>query len=191
MARFKRLTYALRAIQSPTFTTGGTPAQPPAGSVLENFKRFYAKEVVPSYPRAADSLPGSLDDVNVHPFAAAYDAATGILVPLSARAQTNFAASGITATDLGHDSTNDASPRRGFQPARAVVSVVDPAATETTETSQITGVRYKTKKPDSYTFPFGQQNATTNTREKDAQDAIRTAVSAAANRSVSFRSEKW
>jgi len=191
MARFKRLKYALRAIQSPTFTGSGTPAQPPPGSVLENFKRFYAREVIPSYPIDTNDNLRTKSTVNVHPFAYTYAPETGIVVPYADRAAGSAAVAAAGTANLGHDGDNAGTPRRGFQPAKAVVSIVDPAATATTPTSQITGIKYKKRSKDSFTLPFGQSNATTRTREKEVQDAIRASVVATANRAVSFRSEKW
>lgn len=109
-----------------------------------------------------------------------------IQVSYSGRSGGNLTGAGVSAALLGHQAATDAEFVAGFQAAKATVFVG--TGTGAQATSKITGLPYKKRAGESYTFPFGKTTATDG--EFERQSAIFTAVEGNVNRSVTFRAEK-
>lgn len=183
--RFSRLKYALTTLRTPN-STGETP-DAPAGTVAKNFQDFAGGKTKLTYPRAEGSKPGEILTVSVLPFY--YAGATGreTLVAQSKRADDQATMDGVqTACNQIAADLETHSRLADFIPAKATVFDFD--STSTTETSQITGLRYEKRGGASYTFPYGA--SATETAERNVRQDIITAVNAIGTASVSFTSEK-
>lgn len=183
--RFNRLKYGLTMLRTPN-ATGATP-DAPTGSVAAEFQDFISKKKVLSYPRAEASKPGEILTVSVLPFYYAGAAGRETLVAQSKRADDQATMDGVQSAcnQLAPD-LDTHSKLADFIPAKATVFDYD--ATSTTETSQITGLRYEKRTGASYTFPYGA--SATETAERNVRQDILTAVQAIGTASVSFTSEK-
>lgn len=184
--RYKILNGALKYLA----TSDGQPnPQAPAGTPLRSYQEVRSNERNVSYTRDADSLPEELIDVAINPLGLDFDPANKYIVPISKRSN-DFAglSSARTAGNLITTVPAEAKVVKGFEPAKAVVSVPDTTGTPTTETSQITGLRYVKQPKASYTFPFGIGSATDRTASVRA--AILAALPTNGNYSVSWKPEK-
>lgn len=185
--RFSRLRYAINSLKTATST--GVPSLP-AGSPLDNFQKYVAGDVEPTYVREPGSLPGAFLNVNIQPFGYLLDPNNFFIVPFSKRV--NDASSMSTVIPVCNH--NDALTGTGilaeeFEPAKAIVTQTT-GTTQETETSQITGKEYRFKAKSSYTIPYGKKTGVL--LEKEVRDAIVTAVNAISSGvfSVNFKSEK-
>jgi hypothetical protein len=184
--RFSRLNYALTTLRTPT-GTGITP-DAPTGTIAKKYQDFKAGKVALSYPRNEDSKPEQLLQVSVLPFFFGGADGTEAIVKMSKRADDNETLSGVqSACNQIAVNLDTHAKLANFRPAKA--TVFDFGSTETTETSQITGVQYKKKTGKSYTFPYGA-SATEKAEGKVRKD-IAVAVKALTTASVSFSSEKY
>lgn len=153
----KVLDGALRYIQN---AAGNSNNQPPVGSVLENYKQYVSRENIPTYTRAASSLPDELNLVAVNPFYSDLGTAdeNKIAVKVSKRAIAAPVVEPIQAACNIEVSLPAGVVRNtGFTPAKVTVRNPGETPTSTTETSQITGIVYKKLDAPSYTFPYGQK----------------------------------
>ena len=186
--RFSRLNYALKSIQPPNATNGTNT--PPDGSVLKNFADYKSGAKQPNYVRAPESLPGTLLEVAIKPFAFPAAGTVNYIVDLSERAST---ATGIAAVLAAGNAVTTipagAVKASGFIPAKAVIFA--PAGTQdnTEIPSQITGILYNPREGQSYTVPYG--TAATNGSESEVRAAMITAATPITNATISFRSERF
>ena len=184
--RFKVLRGAINYLK----TSDDAPnPQAPSGTPLRAFQEVISGERNLSYDRRTDSLPEELLNAAVNPFGVDFDAANKYIVPLSKRVS-DF--SGISAArNAGNLLTTlpaEAQVVKGFEPAKAVVSVPDSSLDDNNALSQITNTRYKKKGARNYTFPIGAGSA--SDRVKGVQAGILAALPTGGNYSVSFKPEK-
>lgn len=167
MKRFSRLDHALKLLRNPANVNdpNAVTPDPPANSALAKYANFAAGKVHINIVRDAGSLPGELIQFGIQPFGYASIDANKTMVVGSKRANQGIS----TYFDLGilnHLVGGGGQIRVGFQPARAIVLDVTSQST-TSETSKITGIKYKKKAAKSLTYPFG---AGTGTDEKFEMD---------------------
>ncbi|MBW4556411.1 MAG: hypothetical protein KME59_10805 [Trichormus sp. ATA11-4-KO1] len=186
--RFNNLDAALKYLRAPGATADDLAPDAPAGSQLKKYQDFKAGKVNIDYPRAASSLPGSLDDVALKPFALPSADTTEYIVGVSTRSKGNLGTVGLSLTTLNlSDTLTNAARVIGFTPARAVVSDIT-GTTASTKTSKLTGRPYKSKTTVTYTFPFGSK-ATNGTYSEVKADIIAGVDASAGTKSVSFKPE--
>lgn len=184
--RFSRLDYALALLRNPTATSTPAP-EPPAGSALHNYYEYATRAKKITINRSSDSLPETYVDVTLQPFGLPVNVANEYKVDISQRVADNLANVGNAALYHHKAVTETHKYRLGFIPAKAIVNNV--GTTTTTPTSQITGLRYKTKGGKSYTIPFGAATAT-EAFEVVVQSAIAAGIAALADKhTVSFTPE--
>lgn len=183
--RFRTLRNALTYLQSTT--AEGTPVAAPAGSQLKEFQDWYSKQRVITYTRDAASKPGQLDEVAIKPFGVLSTSTTMALVDYSKRAKDGVSTAGVTAALKHAANTTGASKIIGFEPARAVITVVGTGNGTPTD-SKITGRKYNKKSNNSYTYPFGQGTAAADASYESRRLDFLTAV-ANSTKTVSFRPE--
>lgn len=180
--RFSRYKFALKA-------AGGSAAE---GSALAKFKDYAEGRVVPEYERDPNSNPGKEIPIYVIPFGEVGD--VYYLIGISNRSNNQIAIAG-GATALKTETVEslpdeaDTAQSNKFTSAAAVVFVG--TGTGTATPSQITGVRYKPRLGNSYTFPFGKGAGATGAAAtfKGRATVIQETVLATPGRSVSFRPE--
>lgn len=188
--RFNNLDAALKLLRNPTASPDDEAPDAPAGSALREYQKYKQQKVAITYTRAASSKPGSLIVVVVKPFALPNADTTAVRTDLSQRAQGSFATFGLSASELGIDTTlNDTDKTlAGFRPAKAVCRNI--TGTTTTPTSKITKRPYKTKTNVSFTFPFGRTTAAPTFGQ--AKAAILASVAGSGgNKSVTFSAERY
>lgn len=189
--RFNNLDAALKYLRPISTGVDGIVPDAPANTPLAKYQQYKAGKLDVDYPRAAASLPGSLEIITLKPFAFAAADTKEYRVDFSDRAQGQLATFGLTAAELGIDSVlaDTDLDSDDYKPAKAVCRNIT-ATTSTTKTSKLTGLPYKTKADASYTLPFGRTTANPSYAEQKA--AIIAAVDGAAgNKSVSFKSERF
>ncbi|HLO88875.1 MAG TPA: hypothetical protein VK203_28260 [Nostocaceae cyanobacterium] len=190
--RFKNLKSALKLLRP---LAGGDAPDLPDSSALGFFQAVVAgKKTVEYGDRPEGSEPQSLITYALTPFADPGTDAAKLLVSMSQRAESGLSTSGIAATDLFVSKTGTdiaaATDAQGFTPARVTVRVAGTA--DTTNTSKLTGRRYKTKGGASRTYPFGRNPSSSTEGYKDRKAAILGKVktgTGGANRSASFTPE--
>lgn len=185
--RFKSYKRALDLLRNPT--TGAVAGNPPAGSALENYKKWRGGEVEVSYPRSAESKQGEMLEVSVHPFGLASTSTALAIVGFSKRVNDQANLANIK-TACNHSIVDfDAHGRRAkFKPAKAVIFI--PGTQVNTDVpSKITGVKYNPREGASFTIPYGQKTGATN--EGDVRTDIQTAVNAITGATVSYYSEQF
>ena len=183
--RFKRLDYTLKALRAPNSTAAAPDA--PAGTIAKNYQDFAAGKKNLSYPRDEASKPGSLLEVSIRPFFFGGADGSETIVTQSKRADDEGTLDAIqTACNQVTVDIEAHQERKRFFPAQAIVTVV--GASETTKTSQITGIQYSKKASASYTFPYGA--SATEKAEGNVRKEILTAAKALVTASVSFSTEK-
>lgn len=186
--RFKNLDAALRYLRPPGGTTSTTPPVAPAGSQLAEYQEYVSRKKIVTYTRATSSNPGSLDEAIIKPFSLPTANTKEFIVDYSKRAKEKLGDAGLSVAVLNQVATSTNAERvYGFTPARATVNIFG-TGEGTSETSKITGAKYKKKKSDSYTFPFGR--GSDDPSYSQAKGAIVLAVSAGTgNKGVSFKPE--
>lgn len=180
--RFSRYKFALKA-------SGGSAAE---NSPLAKYKDYVEGRTIPNYERDAGSNPGKEIPVYVIPFGEIDD--IYYLIGISTRANNQIGIAG-GATALNTETISslpagaDTAVSNKFTSAAATVFVGtglgDP------DPSQITGVRYRKRLGQSYTFPFGKEASATgaNATFKGRATVIQEAVLGTPGRTVSFRPE--
>lgn len=186
--RNKILRKSLRYLQNPS---GSTQNEPPAGSILANYKNYVAGVSLPNYPRPEASKPGELLDVAINPFFSPLGTAdeNKIAVKLSKRSNDATGVDSVqVACNIDASVPAGVLPNRDFDPAKVTVFVAGATPTTSLETSQITGIQYRAVNGDSYTFPYGQ--ATGELYEQDVRATILTAIQGIAGARGSFTPER-
>lgn len=185
--RFNNLDAALKYM-NPSGTDGNSSSEAPAGSQLRLYQDWKSgKRAVEYGDRPAGSEPGNLLRVTIKPFAFAAADTSLYVVDLSARAQTNYANAGLSAASLGIGTdTSNAVTVPNFSPARITVTTA-PTGAATTQTSKLTGRRYKKKAVNSFTFPFGR--ITAEPTYAGAKAALLAGAVGATNRTATFQPE--
>lgn len=184
--RFKNLEYALKMLR--TSSTATSTPQAPEGSHLRQYQEFASKQRAVSYTRDSSSNPESIIKVAVLPFYFGGDDTKGTLVAQSKRADDASTMSGVqTACNQITANPQTHVKLHGFKPARA--TVFDYGTTVTSETSKITGVKYKKRSGKSYTFPFGA--SASEKKESEVRKGITAAVVTLGTASVSFSPESY
>ncbi|NJK58733.1 MAG: hypothetical protein HC939_23515 [Pleurocapsa sp. SU_5_0] len=184
--RFSRLKYALETLRTPNSTAAAPDA--PAGTVARKFQDYKGGKVKLTYTRSADSKPGQIQKVSILPFYFGGAENSEAIVAQSARAILNSDLSAVR-TQCNQKVANfetDAKLSR-FIPAKA--TVFDYGTATTSETSQITGIRYDKKTGNSYTYPFGA--SATEKTPGEVRKGILAAVTALGTASVSFSDERY
>lgn len=188
--RFNNLKAALRSLRTPGAAPGSPIPDAPAGTILFKYQE-YSKGAQITYTRNQNSLPQSLNLVKIQPFGYPAADTTEVLTTVSNRSAGQYATVGLSTTILGIENlaANDtAIELPGFRAAKATARNVV-GTTASVRTSQITGVAYKSKQTNSYTYPVGRTTANPSFSEQKA--AIIAAVESSGNRSVSFTPEKF
>lgn len=178
--RFNNLKAALKSLQSPTGTSDN---EPPANSILKNYKDFRDGKSDVSYPREDSSKPGSLVNKQIDPFGYTLgDQPT--IVSVSDRALTSIGSAILTAAN--QSDVTDGAKVIGFVPAKATIFKKETNQVDTEVTSQITGVKYNPVEGNSFTIPFGQKTGSIT------QSAVRADIISAKTGTdkVSFTSER-
>ncbi|WP_414622050.1 hypothetical protein [Calothrix sp. CCY 0018] len=185
--RFNNLDAALKYL-NPKGTDTESTSEAPTGSQLRFYQDWKSgKRAVEYGDRDAGSRPGDLKRVTVKPFAFASADTTEYIVDLSARAETNISAAGITAAELGiKTDISSGTNVSNFQPAKITVAVV--GTTTTAGESKLTGRKYRKRAASSYTFPFGR---TTGEAVYSEAKAALLASAQAANRVVTYQPERF
>ena len=127
--------------------------------------------------------------VSVNPFG--YPTAEGNLaiVPISQRASLSTVGTAIrTAANIDDETEVGAQTLSGFIPAKATIFAGTGATTEVADGSKITGLRYDKRNGASYTIPYGASVA--RPKEVEVRAAIKAALVASPNATVSFKSER-
>ncbi|BAU65663.1 hypothetical protein STA3757_30520 [Stanieria sp. NIES-3757] len=191
----RRYSALKRALELTKPMVNGKPtgqSSPPAGSALEQFKKYLGREIDLSYPKAEGSKVKSLAERSILPFAVAANAGTTkAIIKVSQRMieatpiEAIRTAANYAATNLETDSKLE-----GFVPAKATVSFI--SATQTTtdkKDSQLTGIKYDPVNKNVYVVPLG---ATTGKGYLEVKKDVTTAVKAlAGNKSkVKFMNEQ-
>ena len=189
--RFNNLIAALKLLRNPTASPSDEAPDAPAGSALREYQNYVQKKVAVTYTRAASSKPGSLIIIAIKPFALPSTDTTTVRTDLSERAQGSFATFGLSAAELGIDTTLNDNDKTlaGFRPAKAICRNIT-GTTTTTQTSKITKRPYKTKANASFTFPFGRTTAAPTFGQAKA-DILASVASSGGNKSVTFLPEKY
>ncbi|MEL6438698.1 MAG: hypothetical protein AAFQ80_05505 [Cyanobacteria bacterium J06621_8] len=183
--RYKILEGALKYLE--TGNSGNNP-QAPAGTALRAYQEIRGKERNATYTRDSESLVGEFIDAAVNPFGVDFDDANKYIIPLSKRVDDLSALSSVrTAGHLLGTVPTEAKRVRGFEPAKAVVSVPDASLDNDNAQSQITLLRYKKKGRRSYVVPFGAGSNTDKVKAVRAE--ILAALPTNGNYSVSFKDE--
>lgn len=184
--RFSKLKYALETLRTPNSTTATPDA--PAGTIARKYQDYKAGKVQLTYPRSEGSKPESILKVSIMPFYFGGAVGSEAIVAQSQRADEESTLAGIQ-TACNQITTDPELHARlaKFKPAK--VTIFNFGATSTTETSQITGVKYSKKAGASYTFPYGA-NATEKTDSAVRKDIL-AAVKTLGTASASFSSEKY
>lgn len=188
--RFNNLNAALKYLRPTTSTEDGVVPDAPAGTPLKKYQDWKAGKVDIDYTRAASSNPGRIVKVSILPFALPAADTNEYVVPMSNRAQGQYALFGLSAAALGIAAVDNNDVRaRGFQPAKAACKNVT-GTISTTVTSKLTGIPYKTKADAGYTFPFGR-TATQATYSDQKSAILALVVAAGETKSVSFQPERF
>ncbi|MFM8009038.1 MAG: hypothetical protein ACKO86_29900 [Dolichospermum sp.] len=189
--RFNNLDAALKLLRNPGAGPDDEAPDAPTGSALREYQIYKQQKRAITYTRAASSKPGSLKVVVIKPFALPAADATTIRIDLSERAESNFATFGLTAAELGIDTTLNNNDKLivGFLPAKAVCRNIT-GTTTTTVTSKLTKRPYRTKANVSFTFPFGRTTASPTFGQAKAE-IISSVAGSAGNKSVTFHPEKY
>ena len=189
--RFNNLDAGLKLLRNPTALPGDETPDAPAGSALREYQKYVQQKVAVTYTRAASSKPGSLIIIAIKPFALPSTDTTTVRTDLSERAQGSFATFGLSAAELGIDTTLNDNDKTlaGFRPAKAICRNIT-GTTTTTQTSKITKRPYKTKANASFTFPFGRTTAAPTFGQAKA-DILASVASSGGNKSVTFLPEKY
>ena len=189
--RFNNLDAALKYLRKTGTGDTGEAPDAPVGSQLEQYQKFKGGKIAITYSRDNNSKPGSIDELIVKPFALDGDTADVALVGVSKRAKAAIANTGLALSDLNATEPSDSATAQrifGFQPAKAIVNISQTATSNAT--SKITGRPYKKRNSDSYTFPFGKKDTTTNYAEAKAA-ILAKVLTGDNNRGVSFDSEVY
>jgi hypothetical protein len=192
--RFKAYKKAIQLLAPATGGTSTTPASLPAGSALDNYRKYAVGEKKITYVREASSLPGEHISVAVFPFYRASAASTAantdsIIVGFSTRSK-GLIIDSIEALANHVAITNSLKDDRSFTPAKAIIRTITGTGDGTSTISKITGVPYKKKAASSATLPFGAN--TTLKSEKEVRGAILAAVNAlTGNVKVNFTNESF
>ena len=183
--RYSRLKYGLKLIRN--LSDVDTPTDAPAGSALAEYQKFVKGDKTITIDRATDSLPGKILKVAINPFGVPLAPENQVTVSFSDRVNTDSPIAAVKAACNHSEAGADDEVVRNFVPAKAIVSI--PATATTTETSGVTGLRYKTKKAKSYTYPYGQ--ATGKLHESVVRADITAAITAGSDTAtVTFNSEE-
>jgi hypothetical protein len=137
--------------------------------------------------RADGTVPASGDKVKVGIVAFGIKTASDakIEIKIGQRAKTKVTSLADVAL-FGHtDTLTDYKPMTGFVPAKCIIGT---KVAPTSQTSEITGKKYKSRTGQTYTIPFGQNG--TNTTEFDAQEALIEAASVGVAHSITFTPER-
>lgn len=184
--RYKILDGALEYL---AFGDTATDVTLPANTPLRKFQEWRNNEREVNYERLEQSLPGSISEVGVNPFAMPLDGTAIAKAPISQRvldlnslADTRGAANVITAVP------STARNYENFEPAKAIVTLPFNDPRTETPTSQLTGLKYNRANKTSYTIPYGKKTGTL--LESEVRAEIVAAVNAIAGASVRFKSEK-
>lgn len=182
--RFAKLKYGLDMLRAPNSTTPAPDA--PAGTVARKFQDYKGGKVKLTYTRSAASKPGEIIKVSILPFHFGGEAGSEAIVAQSKRADEKSEMSGVQ-TQCNQITVNSVIHKKlaRFIPAKA--TVFDYGTTTTSETSQITGIRYDKKAGNSYTFPYGASTA--EKAEREVRKGILAAVETLGTASVSFKGE--
>ncbi len=190
--RFNNLEAALKYLRPPGAIEGSAVPDAPENTQLKKYQDYKAGKVIVSYPRTATSNPGGFQGVALKPFALPSADTQSYLVQASERAISGIGTAGITAAvlniDITPEGTADLESPLGFTPARAVIKNVT-GTTGTSETSKITGDRYKKKAAVSYTYPFGKGAAGAASYSEVKADIASAVAGADGNKGVSFKPE--
>jgi hypothetical protein len=186
--RFKNLDAALKYLRPTGSNNSTTPPVAPAGSQLAEYQEFISRKKIITYTRESSSNPGGIDEAIIKPFSLPTTNTKEFIVDYSKRAKAKLTDAGLSVAVLNQATTSTTAERvYGFTPARAVVSIFG-TGDGSPETSKITGAKYKKKKNNSYTFPFGRGGD--DPSYSQAKGAIALAVSTGtASRGVSFKPE--
>lgn len=184
--RFKNYKFALETLRNPDTNA---PSPPPAGTALENYKKYRGGETILDYTRENTSKPQELLVVAINPFGLTLNTTSLVRVKFSKRVNDNTTLNTIKTVCNQQSADTVVTDLKGFIPAKAVVFVEGGTPPTTPPKSQITGVSYNPIPGNSYTFPYGQ--ATGKIVESEVRADILTAVDAlTAESTVSFSSEK-
>lgn len=191
--RFNNLDAALKYLRPPGANESSEVPDAPIGTQLRNYQDYKAGKKVIKITRSADSLPGDIKSCALKPFGEPAASTTKFLVDISGRSLTGIAATGVTVATLNIDTTAEGTANltkvNGYVPARAVIAVI-PTGAGTPTPSKITGDSYKKKAVKSYTLPFGASTDKPSYKQVKA-DVLAAASAGTANRSVSFKPEKY
>lgn len=184
--RFSRLNYALKTLKNPNDDDNSTEnVNAPAGTVLAKYQK--SKQSSVSYgSRDAGSKTQGLVEVATIPFAeGVVNNNKAKLVGMSKRAHVSALASLVKAAcnyedyvPANHDLLSL------YKPAQAII--FEGTGYKSEKPSKITGIKYKPRNGNSYTFPFGAETAKTL---KIVRDEIK--MAATSIRQVSFKNEVY
>lgn len=185
--RFKILKGALKYLRTSETDIDVTL---PAGTPLRKFQDYDNNKVLVNYERRAGSLPGTLVDATLTPFALAIGAGSITATKVSKRVTTKADVKALF-NEAGLDDTPAVAgePRKGFIPAKCTVIIPNATLKKTNEPSQLTGKRYSTKGSEAFTFPYGK--STGFPTESEVRAAITEALNNNPTYNVTFKSEKF
>ena len=189
--RFRALKAALRYLK-PTGTSGdGQAVAAPANTQLKKFQDYMGGSVNVTYgARASGSLTKGLGTKLIKLFGAG---ATNNLVEakVSNRAVDKIADAKIDTATLNWLTSGTAAYDGQFIPARAHIIIVAANATALTPESKLTGRKYKSKKANGYTYPFGEAATAVGYRKvcENIVTKLHTNPTEGERRSVSFNPE--
>lgn len=161
--------------------------QLPATDELRKYKEWKQDPEKRKLPEGSVPNKGRMVKVGVEAFGLPTTGNTNkVKVKISNRAKTQYDSlpSAIKTEIVLSTNLNDYSTIGGFRPARVIIAARKAA---TSQTSKITGNRYKDSTGASYTIPFGRKTATQT--EFEAQDAI--IAAADATHVVTFTPESY
>lgn len=184
--RFTRLEAALKYIRPPR---GTAVEDAPAGTALRLYQDWKAGKRVIEYTRDEGSNPDRILKVAVNPFG--YPAADGNLaiVPISQRASLSAVGAAIqTAANIEENIDLGAQELTGFIPAKATIFAGSGTTTLVANGSEITGIPYRKRNGASFTIPYGRSVGMPT--EIEVRNAIKAALVASPNATVSFKSER-
>lgn len=184
--RFTRLEAALKYIRP---GQGEVIADAPAGTPLRMYQDWKAGRRVIEYTRDEGSNPDRILKVAINPFG--YPTVEGNLaiVPVSQRAILSSTGAAIkTAANIEDETEVGAQDLTGFIPAKAIIFAGTGTTTLNGDGSEITGLKYRKRNGASYTIPYGA--SVSKPKEMEVRAAIKAALAASPNATVSFKSER-
>lgn len=153
--RFNRLEFARQAF----INAGIQPSTLPAGNKIRSYDAWRNDPDNRELPDNTQPLRGTSDTASVAPFSFPDGINNRILVDISGRILQSL---GVLTNLDGFNliTTNPQGIQRpSFVPATAVLAVKRQTGAVTTETSRITGRRYRRTTGTSFTIPFGKEDA--------------------------------